>query len=159
MLFRSKPDGEGTGAVCLCPITGPWHAMGEVEASGDSHLGRPEGHTAVEEVVCIHPCLAAFRWIRPSRAAAASPFGVVGSVHKAAAAVLKSQVKPRLIRAWTIGIVYVSAGVLINQLFQIRQPTITLQSNVALECHNNSVSGTIGKEIPESNASQLRHQC
>ncbi|KAL5397514.1 hypothetical protein PMIN02_002273 [Paraphaeosphaeria minitans] len=35
------------------------------------------------------------------------------------------------IRAWTIGIIYVSAGVLINQLFYIRQPSITLESNVA----------------------------
>jgi OPT family small oligopeptide transporter len=35
------------------------------------------------------------------------------------------------IRAWTIGIIYVSAGVLINQLFYIRQPTITLEANVA----------------------------
>jgi OPT family small oligopeptide transporter len=35
------------------------------------------------------------------------------------------------IRAWTIGIIYVAAGVLINQLFYIRQPAITLESNVA----------------------------
>ncbi|KAF2116458.1 OPT oligopeptide transporter [Lophiotrema nucula] len=35
------------------------------------------------------------------------------------------------IRAWVIGIIYVAAGSLINQLFYIRQPTITLQANVA----------------------------
>ncbi|KAJ4299954.1 hypothetical protein N0V90_005202 [Kalmusia sp. IMI 367209] len=35
------------------------------------------------------------------------------------------------IRAWTIGIIYVSAGVLINQLFYIRQPSIVLEANVA----------------------------
>lgn len=35
------------------------------------------------------------------------------------------------VRAWTIGIIYVAAGVLINQLFSLRQPTITLEANVA----------------------------
>jgi len=35
------------------------------------------------------------------------------------------------IRAWVIGIIYVAAGSLINQLFYIRQPSITLQANVA----------------------------
>ena len=35
------------------------------------------------------------------------------------------------IRVWTIGIIYVAAGVLINQLFYIRQPSITLEANVA----------------------------
>lgn len=35
------------------------------------------------------------------------------------------------IRAWTISMLFVAAGAVINQLFSVRQPSITVASNVA----------------------------
>jgi hypothetical protein len=35
------------------------------------------------------------------------------------------------IRAWVIGIVYVAIGAFVNQLFSVRQPAISIGSNVA----------------------------